>query len=184
MRPRTFSRRNEHDTISTHAPLARCDIFPSAPVARCRISTHAPLARCDCAVWRQMKLKCYFNSRTSCEVRRRPVGADGRMPEFQLTHLLRGATRLTFYAVGNADNFNSRTSCEVRLFAMLSCNVCCISTHAPLARCDGEHIVDLGKRSFISTHAPLARCDWSPDHPNANKGISTHAPLARCDRNG
>ena len=85
-----FHRRNGR--ISTHAPLARCDVdadmiadsvgnFNSRTSCEVRlggaavrylaaISTHAPLARCDrcdgCVL-----PHCYnFNSRTSCEVRR------------------------------------------------------------------------------------------------------------------
>ena len=33
--------------ISTHAPLARCDITVVSPSQFGEISTHAPLARCD-----------------------------------------------------------------------------------------------------------------------------------------
>ena len=55
---------------------------------------------------------------------------------FQLTHLLRGATKQAA--------FMARPEY--------------ISTHAPLARCDqvGDKVLT-GKS--ISTHAPLARCD-------------------------
>ena len=124
-------------SISTHAPLARCDsmhrtIFTrstdfnsrtSREVRRAcaleealgdEISTHAPLARCDGTIpWRSQ-----------------------RRWKFQLTHLSRGAT--AFQIPGD-----------------LSLT---ISTHAPLARCD--RIYD-AVRSVppISTHAPLARCD-------------------------
>ena len=33
------------------------------------ISTHAPLARCDMEIIARRRDKAYFNSRTSCEVR-------------------------------------------------------------------------------------------------------------------
>ena len=55
------------------------------------ISTHAPLARCD-----------------------GNAGAGQSAAEFQLTHLLRGATGLVRDVDYKIYNFNSRTSCEVR----------------------------------------------------------------------
>ena len=81
-----------------------------------RISTHAPLARCDTRRYQQLLPFLYFNSRTSCEVRHgkrianelkagisthaplaRCDSSDpmsrAAMQRFQLTHLLRGATR-------------------------------------------------------------------------------------------
>ena len=100
--------------ISTHAPLARCDVMQNseiislfisthAPLARCdygekqgflfyNISTHAPLARCDYVTATGININIYFYSRTSCEVRRP-----------NCTNLLRARK-----------NFYSRTSCEVR----------------------------------------------------------------------
>ena len=106
--------------ISTHAPLARCDairqtdsavggnfnsrtscevrLMHPAEIARnIAISTHAPLARCDSG--RAINAACfgYFNSRTSCEVRRTQRWNCRQNMKFQLTHLLRGATR----AAGN-----------------------------------------------------------------------------------
>ena len=80
--------------ISTHAPLARCDVSPVLPFRPC--------------------LR-HFNSRTSCEVRPRRRSRGTSRKSFQLTHLLRGATAV---AASLADKF-------------------VISTHAPLARCDG-----------------------------------------------
>ena len=101
--------------ISTHAPLARCDTGADSGMSSTMISTHAPLARCDI-------LLCFRKSAI----------------QFQLTHLLRGATGaitlqgyplffisthaplarcefsgLIFYKLFNISN--SRTSCEVRL---------------------------------------------------------------------
>ena len=77
--------------ISTHAPLARCDelIGHVQPLHQI-ISTHAPLARCDGAL------------------DYRALGT-----QFQLTHLLRGAT-IFGAGVIQRKHFNSRTSCEVR----------------------------------------------------------------------
>ena len=77
-----------------------------------------------------------------------------------------------------------------------------ISTHAPLARCDGHwtpahapspfqltHLLrgatpadtQGGLHMVISTHAPLARCDNGTRGQFSICWISTHAPLARCD---
>ena len=145
-----------------------------------------------------------FNSRTSCEVRLPPTKCihifviisthaplarcDDRMDKiprrigrFQLTHLLRGATR-----AGAARLPPDH-----------------ISTHAPLARCDTvlceqiEHdgfqlthllrgatraLLEAGFTCQISTHAPLARCDACAATASRKVvSISTHAPLARCD---
>ena len=166
--------------ISTHAPLARCDekirtayelksISTHAPLARCdtdgeiirmlkQISTHAPLARCDENHRRGSENHLNFNSRTSCEVRRNPVLQHCTRKEFQLTHLLRGAT-----SGDRAEILQQR-----------------ISTHAPLARCDSK-IPAIAPATAISTHAPLARCDVPCACGCGTMIISTHAPLARCD---
>ena len=54
-----------------------------------------------------------FNSRTSCEVRRGLMTKYFDYDQFQLTHLLRGATGGHLPVQSHA-GFNSRTSCEVR----------------------------------------------------------------------
>ena len=56
------------------------------------ISTHAPLARCDVINSVHAHGNIDFNSRTSCEVRQKSICMRIPAPEFQLTHLLRGAT--------------------------------------------------------------------------------------------
>ena len=144
--------------ISTHAPLARCDRVCDLYPAANPISTHAPLARCDRQPGSRNSRITNFNSRTSCEVRhhRRPIHSRpdisthaplarcdnaGRCPNrrhsFQLTHLLRGATRWVAARSLRRRYFNSRTSCEVR----------------------PDHRRPIHSRPDISTHAPLARCD-------------------------
>ena len=81
-----------HVDISTHAPLARCDIvnewfrdqnlnFYSRTSCEVRLTL---------AIFIDMHLNFY--SRTSCEVRRLPLNARNVMNTFLLTHLLRGAT--------------------------------------------------------------------------------------------
>ena len=146
------------------------------------ISTHAPLARCDAARgW-----VCYgchnFNSRTSCEVRRRARHAYAPKDQFQLTHLLRGATPQGFPCKTHRCNFNSRTSCEVRhMQACMGLFSALISTHAPLARCDSaassatSNILHFNSRTSCEV-----RLIQNAKNCHA-KRISTHAPLARCD---
>ena len=190
--------------ISTHAPLARCDIPRSMVEARWKVfqlthllrgATFTPPTLC--------LISCDFNSRTSCEVRLVapialvfiPISTHAPLARcdrhqlivlwhtvFQLTHLLRGATSPRRRRMRRGSNFNSRTSCEVRpgraavrklvqlhfnsrtscevrrLAKGLTQNQLAISTHAPLARCDGRTHLRV-RYLEISTHAPLARCD-------------------------
>ena len=123
------------------------------------ISTHAPLARCD-ENSNNLDLGIdNFNSRTSCEVRRFRSRSLRTMRQFQLTHLLRGAT-VPPPDTAPASRFQlthllrGATLAEVEDDSSWG-----ISTHAPLARCDRGDVCDI-MRSVISTHAPLARCDW------------------------
>ncbi len=127
-----------------------------------RISTHAPLARCDRVGIPSANTDKNFNSRTSCEVRP-------------------GWTKFPAELV----DFNSRTSCEVRrgLDKARDPRIL-ISTHAPLARCDGvRQIYNIGRKNFNSRTSCEVRLHtmkkWSLKKP-----ISTHAPLARCDHYG
>ena len=100
--------------ISTHAPLARCDAVPDYR----RRQSGDFNSRTSCEVRPDALMQALaddnFNSRTSCEVRPLLAGNHSRVLPFQLTHLLRGATRLL-------RSPSSRPA---------------ISTHAPLARCD------------------------------------------------
>ena len=79
--------------------------------------------------------------------------------QFQLTHLLRGATRPS-----------RRHRCRNPRFQL---------TH--LLRGATPAIMDIPPMKWISTHAPLARCDGGTLRIFAAGSISTHAPLARCD---
>ena len=145
------------------------------------ISTHAPLARCDVVGVIALFPVAYFNSRTSCEVRHIVfIGANcafisthaplarcdptacarpSTSSLFQLTHLLRGAT----YRENPMDtrdlNFNSRTSCEVRLY---------------------RHWIQPYIRKFQLTHL-LRGATGISTVQTSRAEISTHAPLARCD---
>ena len=99
------------------------------------ISTHAPLARCDNRVV-QIILRIAFQLTHLLRGATWIVVRFCSSVVFQLTHLLRGATWPGSRRMAHI-HFNSRTSCEVRHRRR-----CCrlftygISTHAPLARCD------------------------------------------------
>ena len=119
----------------------------------------------------------HFNSRTSCEVRQGQwVSCEGPTRTFQLTHLLRGATR------------------DIRYVYCVSL----ISTHAPLARCDrrAANSLSISRTScevrrvpdewidevikFQLTHL-LRGATYLATLAMLPEAISTHAPLARCD---
>ena len=124
--------------ISTHAPLARCDIFPFSSFTSTHLFQLTHLLRgATCAGSCLANAIRYFNSRTSCEVRLQHFSGRFPVTQFQLTHLLRGATpqrsfrrscsaafQLTHLLRGatilpaqkhrTVHHFNSRTSCEVR----------------------------------------------------------------------
>ena len=100
----------------------------------------------------------YFNSRTSCEVRRIPAAGKPCQEQFQLTHLLRGAT-------------STQNRCIRRGR---------ISTHAPLARCDRSVFCRPSTATFQLTHL-LRGATRRTRATFRSRPISTHAPLARCD---
>ena len=121
-----------------------------------------------------------FNSRTSCEVRPAPARIKAGRKRFQLTHLLRGATRKRNRWTGIRRFQLTHLLRGATTRDGLSYQQIAISTHAPLARCDAcccGHSIALQ----ISTHAPLARCDIIARIMATMASISTHAPLARCD---
>ncbi len=124
-------------TISTHAPLAGCDL-ETAPF-ELTIEDFNPRTPCGVRLWIRAnmtnslafqpthplrgatryvlgarKVMIYFNPRTPCGVRRQYEGEFRGDYEFQPTHPLRGATQEALTAETTA----------------------CISTHAPLAGCD------------------------------------------------
>ena len=125
--------------ISTHAPRAGCDSFH-------QLANTFPLhfnSRTPCGV-RLPRLSFFFsplhfNSRTPCGVRPRELCHSAGIPEFQLTHPVRGATAVNYR--------------DTRRRA--------ISTHAPRAGCDELESVS-GVLGAISTHAPRAGCDVMP----------------------
>ena len=126
--------------ISTHAPLARCDDEVHDYLDPITISTHAPLARCDASSLHPPKI---FMISTHAPLAR--------------CDLLRTGHSLPVF------NFNSRTSCEVRPgrpnlpFPHLPFQLTHLLRGATLL--PANSILEF----LISTHAPLARCDTGGD---------------------
>ena len=100
--------------ISTHAPLARCNLRQPEGWMYSDISTHAPLARCNCRLFSRSDSKHKFLLTHLLRGATRVINICKGVIKFLLTHLLRGATRLLarYFHIGN--NFYSRTSCEVQ----------------------------------------------------------------------
>ena len=124
------------ETISIHAPLARCDSICRHKGTLHEISIHAPLARCDRGRECDRTTSYNFNPRTSCEVRLLVWALCGHDVKFQSTHLLRGATSST----GEYPPLGIFQSTHLLRGATDGQGVRpgsgCISIHAPLARCD------------------------------------------------
>ena len=78
------------------------------------ISTHAPLARCDLMPFLRARARIDFNSRTSCEVRRTAYSSFPHYIDFNSRTSCEVRQRFNFVHRGEL-YFNSRTSCEVRL---------------------------------------------------------------------
>ena len=103
---------------------------------RACISTHAPLARCDLPPSQEYHQQGYFNSRTSCEVRLQILSVIPNICSFQLTHLLRGATisATLFFRTCSFQLTHLLRGATRIIISFVVLNH--ISTHAPLARCD------------------------------------------------
>ena len=102
-----------HPLVSTHAPLARCDVTQPVDVTVETVSTHAPLARCDTSPLALQALRLFQlthllrGATNGCAGRSSrgvsthaplarcdmPNAARAGIARFQLTHLLRGATQ-------------------------------------------------------------------------------------------
>ena len=124
----------------------------------------------------------HFNPRTPCGVRPATAIAAHMSAEFQSTHPLRGATRVTPPAPRHPLHFNPRTPCGVRPPEKhIRSSSCSISIHAPLAGCDAGAYKTTCVQTVISIHAPLAGCDVVAVLACIAAGISIHAPLAGCD---
>ena len=172
-----------NQSISIHAPHARCDQDMTPAQGVSFISIHAPHARCDNMNAIQLGYIENFNPRTPCEVRlvcytsilwtcrfqsTHPMrGATWNCnqkekgEQFQSTHPMRGATLFLRCSSLFCSHFNPRTPCEVRRFALHRHNaILTISIHAPHARCDIVFLL-LPLYQIISIHAPHARCDFN-----------------------
>ena len=99
--------------------------------------------------------------------------------QFQLTHLLRGATQLP-ENLTLSTNFNSRTSCEVRRGLARSG----IDLHNFNSRtsCEVRHPAD-GTLTAAEDFNSRTSCEVRRGGGGGadRQHISTHAPLARCD---
>ncbi len=134
-------------------------VFACLLVDLTAISTHAPLARRDLAELQQRVIDADFYSRASCEARHNVTSDIGTRLPFLLTRLLRGATGLPKCKRSCSRYFYSRASCEARpLYSVQHKRRTAISTHAPLARRDGD-FSQMPTTLAISTHTPLARRD-------------------------
>ena len=190
--------------ISTHAPLARCD-----PGVREFAAQYKDFnSRTSCEVRRAtpryfVRGTGDFNSRTSCEVRRLLHCSRTQCKQFQLTHLLRGATITAPYCL--LRHVFQLTHLLRGATTLPRCSICgnLISTHAPLARCDtvlSQLIplsIDFNSRTSCEVRLHAARGCAATRHFNSRTScevrragsrgqwrrtaISTHAPLARCD---
>ena len=170
------------ETVSIHAPLARCDFSGTSDISaavsfnsrtscevrhpNCRtttipyfVSIHAPLARCDANIER-FKRQSYVS--IHAPLARCDFGYSKSIrlhSGFQFTHLLRGATNKSSTSGHQPPCFNSRTSCEVRLPTRpRRCRQFCFNSRTS---CEVRH--DPRRTNWhkfdVSIHAPLARCD-------------------------
>ena len=188
--------------ISTHAPLARCDINGT-----CQDFTSKNFnSRTSCEVRHagrpKLQANRHFNSRTSCEVRRNRPRLWRVLSTFQLTHLLRGATHPAEAGQGpNAFQLTHLLRGATTRCCMGTGRVSFQLTH--LLRGATNFVRNLPMVSdFNSRTSCEVRQNRTPeghDRENFNSrtscevrqvkrveydpetGISTHAPLARCD---
>ena len=84
----------------------------------------------------------YFNPRSSCEERPEKKWLRETSYKFQSTLLMRGAT-LRFVPFSDSKHFNPRSSCEERHGLYWCKGIGMISIHAPHARSDPCHTVQL-----------------------------------------
>ncbi len=102
--------------ISIHAPHAGCDPALIGLTGNShKISIHAPHAGCDTIfILLAFSFSSHFNPRTPCGVRRSIDTSRRRLPAFQSTHPMRGATAPPSLLKKPIINFNPRTPCGVR----------------------------------------------------------------------
>ena len=145
--------------ISTHAPLARCD-----HTCRRAQTPHGDFnSRTSCEVRQPRTVERERDLLFQLTHLLRGATSACHMcydsTRFQLTHLLRGATHACVGAGTASGHFNSRTSCEVRPIRARARNSG-INFNSRTS-CEVRHgwQYDHPLSDVISTHAPLARCD-------------------------
>ncbi len=150
------------ENISTHTPLAGCDLHcRGIGKFRTGISTHTPLAGCDLVLEQYSgKTTLNFNSHTPRGVRLKIRQKHRRIIIFQLTHPSRGATP---NGRGEYTNYFQ------------------ISTHTPLAGCDKGGVPRTGLSFYFNSHTPRGVRLLRFFGGSASPHISTHTPLAGCD---
>ena len=122
--------------VSTHAPHARSDVRLLGLILNIFVSTHAPHARSDLYRHHLSSTHPRFNSRSSCEERRR----------YQT-------------AILEISSFNSRSSCEERHPLSPICESLCRFQLTLLMRGATYPPLFMKKADDVSTHAPHARSD-------------------------
>ena len=169
--------------ISTHAPLARCNVIPLEKYTKFTKFLLTHLLR---GATKNKPLTYTttvdFYSRTSCEVQQAngyyalfiPIISThaplarcnditnqfDKFPKlFLLTHLLRGATSLTIEQVTKFLNFYSRTSCEVQRKETMTREQELLFLLTHLLRGATKFYKRHYLECYISTHVPLARCN-------------------------
>ena len=123
------------------------------------ISTRALLAECDIRYIHACIVRCDFNPRTPCGVRRSSAIFSLVSASFQPTHPLRGATV-------------SRRKIHV---------LPDISTHAPLAGCDNGSLGECRRAINFNPRTPYGVRQCIDKSHGCEILISTHALLAECD---
>ena len=189
--------------VSIHAPHAGRDRSCSCSSVSVRVSIHAPHAGRDNNARRCVRARFSFNPRAPCGARlvvaltilrrscfnpRAPCGArlpiqtvSPRLPGFQSTRPMRGATVprgavLYHYFVSIHAPHAGRDGTEHDFVIRF-----CVSIHAPHAGRDYHHQEDQGGKR-VSIHAPHAGRDSICSCQRMIEGVSIHAPHAGRDR--
>ena len=140
--------------FNSHAPCgARLAVFCLFLFQRV-ISTHTPLAGRDTYRGRGRRRSFDFNSHAPCGARQCLPRKKARMPKFQLTRPLRGAT------------------CQTTR----RCRFDIISTHTPLAGRDLKVLYSSDRASDFNSHAPCGARLFASIQPQQRIHFNSHAP--------
>ena len=145
------------------------------------ISTHAPLAGCDIKHASLNETRQTFQPTHPLRGATVRIMSRGSSVGFQPTHPLRGATSRYHQSPKHSQisTHAPLAGCDLVIFVPSSTD----SYFNPRTPCGVRHI-SLQRKLYkiaISTHAPLAGCDPEGRLLDPVTGISTHAPLAGCD---